>query len=71
MKLEQFIRERIEPKNGKYKTVNVDEDLHLFLKRTANHYNIAMSDLIFNILINWMNSYQSEIKKDIQEQFDK
>ncbi|MDW3212168.1 MAG: hypothetical protein R8N23_20025 [Reichenbachiella sp.] len=69
MKLEQFIRERIEPKNGKYKTVNVDEDLHLFLKRTANHYNIAMSDLIFNILINWMKSYQSEIKNDMQEQF--
>lgn len=69
MELEQFVKARTEPKNSKYRTVNLDEDLHLFLKRTANHYNIALADLTYNILAHWKRQYQSDINRDIVNQF--
>lgn len=69
MELEQFVKARTEPKNGKYRTVNLDDELHLFLKRTANHYNIALADLTYNILAHWKRQYQSDIKRDIMNDF--
>lgn len=65
MKMRQFVTERSGLKNGKYRTLNIDEDLHLFLKQTANHYNISLSNLVFNILNHWKDEYQEEIKKDV------
>ena len=70
MKIEQFIRESTELKSGKNRTININADLHLFLKRTANHYNIAISDLVHNILISWKKEYQKKIKEDMRNQFD-
>lgn len=70
MKLEEFIRSRSEPRNIKYKTVNLDEDLHLFFKRTANHYNIALVDLMYSILTNWKNNYEKEIQDDVISDFE-
>lgn len=65
MKLDQFARERSQGKNRKYRTLNIDEDLHLFFKQTANHYNLPLSDLLFNILSDWKNVYKEEIKEDV------
>lgn len=70
MKLEEFTRERTQPKQGKYRTMNVDEELHLFFKRTANHYNIAIADLMYNILVNWKKEYQKEIHDDMIKRFE-
>ena len=65
MKLEHYIRDGRGLKSRKYKTVNVDQDLHMFFKKTANHYNIPLSDLMFNILSAWKNKYQQSVKEDI------
>lgn len=65
MELEQFVRDRSSSRNGKYRTLNIDDDLHLFFKQTANHYNLALSDLIYNVLNHWKIEYEEEIKNDI------
>lgn len=65
MKIEQFLTERSGLRNGKYRTLNIDEDLHLFFKQTANHYNISLSNLVFNILTHWKDEYQDDIKNDV------
>lgn len=69
MKLHSFILERNDHKPRKYKTVNLDQELHLFLKRTANHYDIAMSDLMYNIIVHWKKEFQDEIENDMIKQF--
>ena len=61
MKLEEFIREKPDFKSGKNRTININADLHLFFKRTANQYNISISDVVHNILISWKNKYQNQI----------
>lgn len=65
MKLEQFVRGRSGSRNSKYRTLNIDEDLHLFFKQTANHYNLSLSDLVYNVLSHWKIEYEDEIKDDI------
>ncbi|NQZ76696.1 hypothetical protein [Ekhidna sp.] len=65
MKLEQFLSVKSEKKNRKYRTVNVDHELHHFLKKTSSYYNIPMSDLVNNILANWKDEFQEEIKNDM------
>jgi|GEM_PF-5695004 hypothetical protein len=65
MKLKDFLQGRGKDQIRKYRTINLDEDLHLFLKRTANHYNMSLADLTHNILSNWKNQYQEDIQKDI------
>ena len=66
MKLDKYIIEPSDRKKKKFKTLNIDEDLHLFFKRTAGYYNIPLSDLMFNILSAWKEEYQSEIEKDMR-----
>lgn len=70
MRFKKFLSERSSPKNGKYRTINVDGDLHHFFKQTANHYNIALSDLIYNVLENWKQDYQDDIKNDIRKSLE-
>lgn len=70
MKLEEYIREKPDFKNRQNRTININSDLHLFFKRTANHYNIAISDVVHNILINWKNQYQHQIKEEILTELD-
>lgn len=65
MELEQFTKERTEPKQGRNRTVNIDEGMHLFMKRTANYYNIPMSDLMHNILNAWKEKYEQKIKEQM------
>lgn len=64
MKLNQFLNERPEKKSVRYRTLNIDDDLHFFFKQTANLYNVTLSDLVFNILSKWKEEYQEEIRKD-------
>lgn len=71
MKLEQFVRERPESGNKRYKTLNIDEDLHLFFKQTANHYNIPLSDLIYNVLNYWKDEYEGDVRNDILKKLQK
>ncbi len=63
MNLEQFLKERTNKRIGKYRTVNVDEHLHLFYKRISSHYNIPMADLMYHILEDWKSKYEVELKK--------
>lgn len=65
MSLRKFLEESSKKKSGKYKTINLDADLHLFYKQTANHYDLALSELMFNILDQWKEEHQQEIKEDI------
>lgn len=66
MEFKQFIFERSQGRNGKkHRTVNLEEDLHQFFKKTANHYNISLASLIHNVLAHWKSDYQEEIKEDI------
>ncbi|WP_462249685.1 hypothetical protein [Ekhidna sp.] len=65
MELKDYLNERTDKENSKYRTVNVDERLHYFFKKTANNYNIAMSDLIYNVLHQWRSEFQEQIKKDV------
>lgn len=69
MELEGYIKERNNLKSRKYKTINIDADLHLFLKRTASHYNIAMADLMYNILSQWKDQFDDEILNDKMKDF--
>lgn len=62
MKLNHFISLRSKTGKIKYRTLNIDENLHLFLKRTANHYNMPLSDLVNNILSVWKEEHEEEIK---------
>lgn len=71
MKLNSFISGKSDRKPRKYKTINLDNELHLFLKRTANHYDIPMSDLMYNIINQWKKKFQGEIENDILNQFKK
>uniref|UniRef100_UPI00404B75DF hypothetical protein n=1 Tax=Fulvivirga sp. TaxID=1931237 RepID=UPI00404B75DF len=70
MRLEDYIKKRTGIKSRKYRTINLDEDLHLFLKRTANHYDIAIADLMYNILESWKKQYQNDIRNDMSNPFD-
>lgn len=71
MKLQEYITTRTDNISRKYKTVNLDEDLHLFLKRTASHYNISMADLMFNILSNWKTQFEDQIQSDKLKDIEK
>lgn len=65
MKLEQFTSSRPAKGNRKYKTANVDPDLHHFFKKTSNYYNLSLSDLMHNILEHWKEEFQDEIRNDM------
>ncbi len=67
MRFKEFLSERTKPKNGKYRTINVDGELHHFFKQTANHYNVALSDLISNVLDDWKSRFDGDIKSDIRK----
>ena len=67
MDLNRFISKRSNLKSTKYKTVYLDRELHLFLKRTANHYNIPIADLLHNIVDDWKSKYQDDIIHDISK----
>ena len=67
MRFKEFLSERAKPKSGKYRTINVDGELHHFFKRTANHYNVALSDLITNVLDDWKSKFEEDIKSDIRK----
>lgn len=71
MKLEQFTNHRSPKNNKKYRTVNVDHDLHHFFKKTSNYYNLSLSDLMNNILENWKEEFQDEIKNDMLKNLSK
>ncbi len=71
MTFKEYLSEKGSTKNGRYRTVNVDEDLHFFFKRTANHYDLALSNLIYNILDKWKQEYEEEIKRDMINNFNK
>ncbi len=65
MSLDQFLNTRIGDEKRKYRTINVDHDLHYFLKQTSNHYKIPLSDLIHNVLSNWKSEFQEQIREDM------
>lgn len=65
MSLDQFLTTRLGDEKRKYRTINVDQDLHYFLKQTSNHYKIPLSDLIHNILSNWKAEFQNQIREDM------
>ncbi|MEQ9229300.1 MAG: hypothetical protein RIF46_01360 [Cyclobacteriaceae bacterium] len=66
MNFKQFIVEPSDKKNGnRHRTVNLDVDLHQFYKRTASHYDIPMANLLHNVLVQWRNQYEEEIKQDM------
>ncbi|MEQ8881393.1 MAG: hypothetical protein RLQ12_17245 [Cyclobacteriaceae bacterium] len=67
MKLDKYIAEPTNRKKKKYKTFNIDADLHLFFKRTAGYYNIPLSDLMYNILSSWKEQYQEQIENDMRK----
>lgn len=67
MTFKRFIQERTEQRKTRYKTINVDEKLHLFVKQIANHYNLALSDLIYNIVSDWKEEHQDDIKEDMRK----
>ena len=70
MKFKQFIFERSERRNSKkHRTVNLEEDLHQFFKKTANHYSISLASLIHNVLTHWKTEFQEEIKDDILKEY--
>lgn len=69
MKLQHFLKEHRGTKKGHYRTVNLDADLHSFYKRVANHYNIALSNLLYNVLDEWKSQYQNDIKEDMINNF--
>ncbi|MBU2914150.1 hypothetical protein [Reichenbachiella agariperforans] len=71
MKLEDFTRERSDHGRRKYKTVNIDDDLHLFLKKTATYYNLPLADLMYHILVNWKDRYEGEIKDNMLKDLNK
>lgn len=71
MKLKQYISHRTQETKRKYRTVNVDQDLHHFFKRTSNYYNIPLSELIHNILSHWKDEFQDEIKSDMIRNLNK
>ncbi|MEQ8554905.1 MAG: hypothetical protein RIC06_25695 [Cyclobacteriaceae bacterium] len=66
MKLDKYIIEPSDRKRKKFKTLNIDEDLHLFFKRTASYYNIPLSDLMYNVLSSWKEKYQDKIENDMK-----
>lgn len=71
MSLDQFLNTRMRDEKRKYRTINVDQDLHYFLKQTSSHYNIHLSDLIHNILSDWKAEFQDHIRADMIENLDK
>ncbi|WP_420578315.1 plasmid partition protein ParG [Ekhidna sp.] len=71
MRFKEFLSERSSPKSGKYRTINVDSEIHYFFKQTANHYNVALADLIYNVLDNWKSEFQNQIKEDMIKNLDK
>ncbi len=64
MKLRDFLCVRPTGQKRKYRTVNVDHDLHYFLKGTSYKYDIPLSDLINNILSDWKEKFQDQIAND-------
>ena len=51
--------------NGRNRTINVKEELHSYFKKVAAHYNVNMSTLITNVLIEWKRENEREIKEDM------
>lgn len=66
MRLKAYLNTRSSLIKRKYRTINVDQELHFFLKKTSINYNIPLSDLIHNILTNWKNEYHDQIMEDIK-----
>lgn len=65
MSLDQFLSTRLVDEKRKYRTINVDQELHYFLKKTSNHYKIPLSDLTHNILSKWKTEFQKQIREEM------
>lgn len=66
MDFKRFINSSNQRKTGKFKTLNIDSELHLFYKRIASHYDLPLSDLVFNILIAWKDEHHKDLEDDIK-----
>lgn len=73
MELEEFFKERDHLRNSRRRnrTINVNEDIHAFYKNVASHYNVGMSTIITNILIEWREEHKDEIKKELLKRIKK
>ena len=67
MPLEDYLQKREASESTKYKTANLDHELHSYLKRTAAFYNISLSELLNNIIDGWKEQYNEQIKNDFSE----
>ena len=65
MSLDQFLSTRLVDEKRKYRTINVDQELHYFLKQTSNHYKIPLADLTHNILSEWKAKFQKQIREEM------
>ena len=68
MALNKFLRiNKVE--GAKSKTLNIDKELHFYLKRISSHYDISLSNLVNNILANWKETYDQEISEELIKKF--
>ncbi len=64
MPLEDYLKKKDANETTKYRTANLDHELHSYLKRTAAFYDISLSELLNNIVLKWKTKYDDQIKND-------
>ncbi|MEQ8418305.1 MAG: hypothetical protein RIE86_11860 [Imperialibacter sp.] len=65
-----FLRE-FEEKDERKRTVNITESLHSFFKSVAANYDLPISTVIHNVLIQWKQEHQGDIKEDLLKRISK
>lgn len=66
MEIERFLTENAHQQlNGRNRTINIKEELHSYYKKVAAHYNVNMSTLITNVLLNWKEENEDDIREDM------
>lgn len=71
--LAKYFEEPTSLKDEKNRTINIPGSLHSFYKGVSSSFDVTITDLITNILVDWQETHSEEIRseliKNIKKQF--
>lgn len=69
----KYFEERSELKTERNRTVNIPGSVHNFYKSVSNSFDVKLTDLITNVLIEWQEKHSEDLRneliKNIKNQF--
>ncbi|MCR9249409.1 MAG: hypothetical protein NXI20_03265 [bacterium] len=69
--IQKFFEDKVENKSGRNRTINIPDSTHSFYKMVASNFDVKLNALITNILDNWKDLHEDEVKTELIKRISK